>query len=202
LVTDDHDLPSIEADPLFARVVAAGQSMRRIDRAEESISDGQRSIWHQGKEMTELSSWEDDENEIQRQELEFLGLAVVYERGRGLRTGQVQEAKTEAGMQSADLIALDETPSVRTLQLSARLMREAKRDFYTQHLLRVLNDALTHRFNRPQTEVIGLNRWRRSLRRASVKLGALRRRRMQIAFYVGAGVAIGALVTGLVLLIT
>lgn len=201
-MTDDHDLPSIEADPLFVRVVAAGQSMRRIDRATESTSDGQQSIWHQGKEMTELLSWEDDESQIQRQELEFLGLAVVYEKGRGLKTGRVQDAKTDAGMPSADLVAFDETPSVRTLQLSARLIREARRDFYTQHLLQVLNDALTHRFNRPQTEVMGLARWRRSLRRASVRLGALRRRRVQIAFYVGAGVAIGAIVTGLLLLLT
>lgn len=200
MLTNDEHPPAVEADPLFARVLAAGQSLRRIDRAMERGPDGQRSIWHQGK-MSELMSWEDEQNEIERQELEFVGLAVEYRRGRGLRTGRVLDAPTGVGLPSSTHISFDDTMSIRTLQLCARLMREAKRDFYTQHLLQAVNDALTHRFKRPQTEVLGLGRWRQSLRRASVKLPQLPRRRLQIALYVGVGAAVGALVTGLLLLL-
>jgi len=81
------------------------------------------------------------------------------------------------------------------LELSARLLRGAKRDYYTQHLLQQLNDVLTKKFDRPQTQVFGLSRWRERLRRASDSLRRLRATRAQVMFYVGIGLVIGALVT-------
>ena len=80
-------------------------------------------------------------------------------------------------------------------ELSARLLRGAKRDYYTQHLLQQLNDVLTKKFDRPQTQVFGLSRWRERLRRASDSLRRLRATRAQVMFYVGIGLVIGALVT-------
>jgi hypothetical protein len=186
---------AIDADPLFARVCAAGGSLRRLDRSEKLNAEGQRSIWHQGKELTELISWEDANGAVQRQELSFLGLTLDYRRGKGLRTGTLTEERSEKSLPTADLIHYDVQPSLRVLELAARLLRESKKDFYTQHLLQQLNDALTTRFNRPQTQVYGLARWRERLRRASDTLRHLKAPRAQVIFYVTIGAAIGALIT-------
>lgn len=199
MVIGFHD---IETDPLFARILAAGESLRRIDRAEELNADGQRSVWHQGKELTELTSWENASGALERQELIFLGFALEYRQGFGLRTGVVQEDRAESGMPSADLMQYDEAPSLRVLELSSRLLREARRDYYTQHLLGQLNDALSMRFNRPHTQVYRLTRWKERLRRASDGLRHLRTRRTQIAFYLGVGMVVGALVTLAILAIS
>lgn len=194
MTEETHD---VEADPLFPRVCAAGASLRRIDRAEKLNDEGERSVWHQGAELTELITWEDDKTIIQRQELTFLGMALEYRRGHGLRTGTVEDERGDSGALAADLVNYDSFPSLRILELSARMLREAKRDYYTQHLLQQLNDALTTRFNRPQTQVYGLPRWRDRLRRASD--GLLRRRgtstRKQIIIYMVVGAILGALLT-------
>lgn len=186
----------IETDPLYERVCAAGASMVRIDRADRP-EDGKRSIWHQGNELSELTSWETSDSTLISQELSFLGMAVVYRRDNGLRTGTVVEVEdtSDPEMPTADQINFDAAPSLRSLQLAAQLLREAKRDYYIQHMLGMVNEALIKRFNRPQTEVHGLNRWKNRVRRASDKVRKLRLRRLQITLYVGIGMAIGALVT-------
>ena len=186
----------IEGDPLFARVCAAGASLRRIERSAEPDAEGRSSVWHQGKELTELTSWEADAGGLERQELVFLGYALDYRKGFGLRTGSVKETSGESGMPGIDLVEYDREPSQRVLELAARLLREAKRDFYTQHLLQHLNDILTTRFNRPQTQVYELNRWNERLHRASAKIRGVKRRHLQIAVYVGIGMVVGAVVAG------
>ncbi len=193
----DGDADAIEDDPLFERVMASGSSLVRIDRAERP-EDGRRSIWHQGRELSELTSWEGSDGELISQELSFLGLVVVYRQEDGLRTGVLVEDRefgSDPDMPTADQIEYDASPSLRSLQLAARLLREAKRDYFVQHMLGLVNESLTKRFNRPQTEVQGLNRWKSRVRRASDKLRKLRLRRLQIAIYVGIGMLIGALVT-------
>ncbi len=185
----------IEIDPLFPRVCAAGASLRRIDRAEQSNEKGERSIWHQGTELSELLSWEDKANVVQHQQLFFLGFTIEYRRGIGLRTGRVDDQRSDSGLPTTDLIQFDTQPVVRTLELGARLLREARRDYYIQHLLQQLNDALTTRFNRPQTQVYGLPKWRDRLRRASDGLRLLSGRHRMLALYLGVGAGIGAAIT-------
>ncbi|MBI5511226.1 MAG: hypothetical protein HY903_20895 [Deltaproteobacteria bacterium] len=192
----------IEADPLYPRVCAAGASLRRIERATEPDAEGRRSIWHQGKELTEITSWEDARGTLERQELLFMGYAVDYRSGQGLRTGAVKDGGNGAAMPGIDLIEFSAAPSQRIVELAARLLREAKRDYYTQHLLQHLNDALTTRFNRPQTQVYELRRWRQRLNRASQRIFSTKRRHNQIAVYVGAGVIAGAILTAAILAFT
>ena len=189
----------IEGDPLYPRICAAGASLRRIERSQEPDAEGRRSVWHQGKELTELTSWEAPlGGGLERQELVFMGYALDYRKGFGLRTGSVKETSGESGMPGIDLVEYDRDPSQRVLELAAKLLREAKRDFYTQHLLQQLNDILTTRFNRPQTQVYELNRWNERLHRASQKIRSVKRRHVQIAIYVGIGMLAGAIVAGVI----
>ena len=189
----------VEGDPLFPRVCAAGASLRRIERSTEPDGSGRRSVWHQGKELTELTSWEDAQGGIERQELIFMGFALDFRRGFGLRTGSVHETANDGSIPGIDLIEYDRDPTQRVLELAARLLRETKRDFYTQHLLQQLNDALTTRFNRPQTQVFELNRWYDRLHRASQKIHRVRRRHVQVTIYVGIGLAAGAMLAAIIL---
>jgi hypothetical protein len=191
----------IEDDPLFPRLCAAGASLRRIERSTEPDAEGRRSVWHQGKELTELTSWEATTGGLDRQELVFMGYALDYRKGFGLRTGSVREASGESGMPGIDLVEYDREPSQRVLELAARLLREARRDFYTQHLLQQLNDILTTRFNRPQTQVYELGRWNERLHRASQKLRHVKRRHVQVAIYVGIGMIAGAVIAGIIVAI-
>ena len=197
MVSNHHH--DVEADPLFPRVCAAANSLRRLDRRGHRRDADDRSIRHRGAERTGLATWEDDERVIQRQVLTFLGLAVEYRRGRGLRTGTAKEDPGDHGTAAAGRIRYDSSPSLRVVELSARLLREARRDYYTQHLLQQINDALTTRFNRPQTQVYGLMRWRDRLRRASVGLRRMRRGRRQIVVYLVIGAFVGAAVTAVIL---
>ncbi len=190
---------SVQADPLLPRILAAGESLRRIQRSENLAADGRRSIWHQGTELTELLSWEDRELAIDRQELTFLNLVVDYRKGRGLRTGIVPDAERENGRPTADMIEFDVAPSERILLLAAQLLRQAKRDYYTQHLLSNINDLLDSRFSHAQTQVYELGRWKDRLRRASAKVRELPKHRLRIAIYVGTGLVVGATIAALVL---
>jgi len=191
----------IESDPLFPRVCTAGASLRRIERGAVPDADGHRSIWHQGKELTELTSWEDATGTIERQELVFMGHALDYRTGIGLRTGTVKENTGSSGMPESDLIEFDRDPSERVCELAARLLREARRDFYTQHLLQHVNESLSNRFRRPQTQVYELGRWQRRLQRASQKVRLIKRRHLQILMYVGVGMVLGAVLAALLLTI-
>lgn len=190
---------SVEADPLLPRILAAGESLRRIQRSENLAADGRRSIWHQGTELTELLSWEDRDLAIDHQELTFLNLVVDYRKGRGLRTGIVPDAERENGRPTTDMIEFDPTPSERILLLAAQLLRQAKRDYYTQHLLSNINDLLDSRFSQAQTQVYELGRWKDRLRRASAKVRELPKHRLRLALYVATGLVVGATIAALVL---
>jgi hypothetical protein len=191
----------VESDPLFLRAGALGASLRRVDRATERSDADERSVWHLGTDCTELTTWEDAQSVIQRQELVFLGMALEYRRGHGLRTGNIETAESNNGVPTVDRVRYDTRPAVRVVELAARLLRESRRDYYTQHLLKHLNDSLTTRFDRPQTLVYGLARWRDRLRRASNGLGVLRANKKPL-IYLAVGLAVGALLTLGVLAIT
>lgn len=185
----------IELDPLFPRARSAGSHLRRAEGGSEADETGQRTIRHEGAELTELRSLEDERGTIQHQELLFFGFAVEYRHSLGLRTGAVAPAPADAELPTAEAVRFDASPVLRVLELSARLLREARRDYYVQHLLGHVNDALTKRFGRPQTQVFGLPRWRDRLRRASSGLRRLHEQRVQVMILVGIGMAVGALAT-------
>lgn len=195
----------IEKDPLFARACAAGSTLRRIDRAEITAKDGGKSIWHQGRDLIELYSFEDASGAIVRQELLFFGLAVEYRQQHGFRTGSMDTSeRSKTGVARAELLAYDPKPSQRVIELAGRLLRAAKRDFYTQHLLKQLNELMNTRFMQPETQIFDLGHWKDRLKKRGNKAGVKRRFWHVVPFpfvlYVSLGVLLGIVIMLIILL--
>lgn len=128
----------------IALVREIGESFRRL-RGDESYSDGIRTIWHRGKMRTEMLSWEDQEGKIVRQELAFMGMVILFKQGKPLTTGTVplDDKETAAGRPMTELVKQDPAPNSEALDLSSHLLKNIpERDYYAQHLLKHVNDAV------------------------------------------------------------
>ena len=129
----------------LALVREIGESIRRV-RGDETFDDqGVRTIWHQGTMRTEMLSWEDRDGAIARQELAFTGLVVLFELGRSVTTGRlpIDDEQTGGGRPMADLVEPDPAPAHETLDLASHLLKAIPdRDYYAQHMLKHINDAV------------------------------------------------------------
>ncbi|HKI87049.1 MAG TPA: hypothetical protein VKA53_09915 [Thermoanaerobaculia bacterium] len=123
----------------------AADSVRRMQANEEFDKDGLRTIWHRGRQRTEMLSWENQTNQIVRQELSIFGMVVEFRRGEALRTGRIPSSDTlsNGGKPMSHLIKMDDKPDKKILTYASHLLKHIKgRDFYAQHLLREVNDAI------------------------------------------------------------
>lgn len=156
------------ADQAEAILKDIGRAMRRVEGTNKTEKDGVRTVWHQSKLRTELLSWEKmADRSIDRQELCFFGKMVEYRAGKGVRTGTIpnsamQEDPAGPRVSKSELFvpARDVEPLV--LDAASRILREcSKRDFYTQHLLRAVNEALAKAdVKTMRTQVNGLDFFR------------------------------------------
>ena len=134
-------------DDTMSKLVAAGPSFRRMTHANEEFgADGVRTIWHRGRERTELLSWEDKAQQIIRQELTFLGMVVELKEPDTLKTGTVplEHDTSQRGQGTGEGIQLDSSVSARTLDFASTFLRHVPdRDYYVQHLLKKLNACIS-----------------------------------------------------------
>ncbi len=139
-----------------------GRSLRRVKGKDTFGKDGLRVIWHQGKLRTDLSSWENDKQEIHRQEFSFFGHMVEFRLGHGLRTGTLPSGNGE-GPQSltpkSELFKPQRDLDIGILDAGSTILRAiGKRDYFTQHMLKELNAALNEMSKAvKRTQVLGLD---------------------------------------------
>lgn len=177
------------ADPLFLQVQKLGQSLRRAAKPKADRLPA-TPIEHQGPNAF-LRSWSDKNGQASRQELLFLDRTITYQQNSPLRTGRKQNNAFEGG---PELLEFDTNLSIQTLELASHLLREAPRDYFIQHLMQQIHEALEEHFNLQTTQVTRLRTIRDTLRRASAKLSGFTDPKAALALYIGLGVAVGAMV--------
>jgi hypothetical protein len=156
------------ADQAEAILKDIGRAMRRVEGTNKTEKDGIRTVWHQSKLRTELLSWEKmADRSIDRQELCFFGKMVEFRKGKGVRTGTIPNAaatEDPAGprVSKSELFVPARDVEALVLDAVSRILREcSKRDFYTQHLLREVNEALAKAdVKTMRTQVNGLDFFR------------------------------------------
>lgn len=156
------------ADQAEAILRDIGRAMRRVEGTNKTEKDGVRTIWHQSKLRTELLSWENiADRSIDRQELSFFGKMIEFRRGKGIRTGTIPNASAQDDPQGprvskSELFVPARELEPLVLDAASRILREcSKRDFYTQHLLREVNEALAKAdVKTMRTQVNGLDFFR------------------------------------------
>jgi hypothetical protein len=146
MVSKDNGRPepsALAANIALMREIA--ESIRRVRGDESYDGKGIRTIWHQGKMATEMLSWEDQKGNIIRQELAFTGIVVMYKQGKPMTTGKLplDDKQTGGGRPMTDLIKQDPAPVSDTLDMASHLLKNIPdRDYYAQHLLKYINDAV------------------------------------------------------------
>jgi hypothetical protein len=142
---------------------AAG-TFRRMVSKDEPDAQGLNTIWHRGQLRSELLSWETSSGIIEKQEFTFAGMAIVINKSKGIFTGCIEAPETDPGRNrindtSIRLLQMDNIVNLSTLEYAAHFMKHIpKRDFYTQHLLKEINDAITNSgFDASCTSVSSLN---------------------------------------------
>lgn len=137
---------SAEGRVTLAMVVEAAAGLKRLESTGEVTPDGLRAVRHRGEQHLEMVSWENERDEIVRQELFVFGLAVEFQRGQGLRTGEIPSGQggwPDDAKPLGDVAEMSETPDLATLELVSHLLKNVKdRDSYGQHLLRLANLTL------------------------------------------------------------
>ena len=140
------------------------RTVRRM-RADESFdANGFRTVWHRGRQNVELLSWENEDKQITKQELSMLGMVIEFNQGKPLRTGTVPtHTEGAAGAAASHLVTMDERPKPRSLILASHLLKHIQgRDFYAQHLLKEVNDAIvSFGFDDARTAVSSLSNFSR-----------------------------------------
>ena len=129
----------------LAVIADAARSFRRVRGDESYDAKGLRTLWHQGKLRTELLTWENRKGYIVRQELSFFGYVVDFREGKALSTGHVklEDAYTDTGAPKGNLVQADSKLDRTTLEYASQLLKNVPdRDYYAQHLLKQVNDAL------------------------------------------------------------
>ncbi|MCC6807112.1 MAG: hypothetical protein IT381_06790 [Deltaproteobacteria bacterium] len=160
--------PSETADQAEAILRDIGRAMRRVEGTNKTEKEGLRCVWHQSKLRTELLSWEKmADRTIDRQELCFFGKMVEFRIGKGIRTGTIpnsalSEDQEGPRVSKAELFVPTRDPDALVLDAASRILREcSKRDFYTQHLLREVNETLAKAdVKTMRTQVNGLDFFR------------------------------------------
>ena len=142
----------------------AAASFRRVVSKDELDAQGLKTVWHRGQLRSELLSWETSSGIIEKQEFTFAGMAIVINKSTGIFTGVVEAPETNPGRNrisdtSIRLLQMDNIPNISTLEYAAHFMKHiTKRDFYTQHILKEINDAITTSgFDESRTSVSSLN---------------------------------------------
>jgi hypothetical protein len=170
-----------------------GRAMRRVEGTSPE-KNGVRTVWHQSKLRTELLSWERlEDKSIDRQELCFFGKMVEFRKGKGLRTGTIPNAslQEDAGprVSKSELFIPGRDLDALVLDAASRILREcSKRDFYTQHLLREVNEAIAKcDVKTMRTQVNGLDFFREienAGRESSVQIGGDRNNITRLALLI------------------
>jgi len=143
----------------LAQLAEVAQSFRRIKSKEEYDKQGVRAIWHSGRLRSELLSWETRENVIVRQELSFFGHVIDYRQNHPVRTGRVASdpsaADDSTSRPDGSLVTFDPTLDKRTLEYASHLLKYVPdRDYYAQHLLKHVNEAIAKAgIDRSRTQV-------------------------------------------------
>ncbi len=168
-----RDSTAIEGNHALLEDLA--KSFRRI-RGDESFDDeGIRTVWHQGRLRTELLSWEDRKGRVVKQELCFFGLVTEYRQGKPVRTGHLpaeeSSMSSSGGRPMSHLIKMDPTPAHRTLDYASHMLKHVPgRDFYAQHLLKVVNDTLNRLgFDEGRTVVSSLDAYSKKNKQLSTE---------------------------------
>jgi hypothetical protein len=138
-------------------IAEAAKSFRRVRGDEAYDAKGLRTIWHQGKLRTELLTWESKRGLIVRQELSFFSNVVDFREGKPLITGRLKhgDVDTDTGAPRSNQIEPDPKPVRVTLEYASHLLRNVPdRDYYAQHFLKQVNDALNAEFDDESHTVI------------------------------------------------
>ena len=174
-MTNQNDVKSNEASPSFfeaegsikgnqTMLADAAVNFRRVVSKDDPDKDGLTTVWHRGKLRSELLSWENSSGIIEKQEFSFAGMVVVLNKSKGLFTGYVESPETDPGRNrvsdtSIRLLQMDNIVNLTTLEYAAHFLKHVpKRDFYTQHLLKEVNDSIANSgFDEARTSVSSLN---------------------------------------------
>jgi len=143
----------------LAMIAEAAQSFRRVHGDESYDVKGVRTIWHQGKLRTEMLSWENKKGLILHQELSFCGLVVGFHEGRTVTTGRVklEDSNTDTGSPKTNVVLPDAKAARSTLEYASHLLKNVPdRDYYGQHLLKQVNDALNAEFEDETHTVVSI----------------------------------------------
>ncbi len=127
-------------------VEEAAQSMRRMQANEEFDAEGIRTIWHRGRNRVEMLSWENRDNVIVRQELSIFGMVIDFRQGHGLRTGNLplDDESEVGGRPIGKTVKFTPRLADNILDYAAHLLKHIRnRDFYAQHMLKEVHDAIT-----------------------------------------------------------
>lgn len=137
-----------------------GRSMRRVKSKDTRDKAGLRVVWHQGKLRTDLSSWEDEAKDINRQEFSFFNQMVEFRTGQALRTGTVPNTPSDDANLTprSALFVPHRDPDITVLEAASSILRAcSKRDYFTQHLLKEVNRTLNEsQKSFKRTQVLGL----------------------------------------------
>ena len=152
------------------------ETLQRVAGNEDFDANGVRTVLHRGR-MCELLSWEDKDGNIVKQELTFAGSVIEHRTRARVRTGHVPMSEEQSGSgQAAKSIDLDPNPSQKTLAHAAHfLKRSPMRDFYTQHLLKQVNEALNIGFGDERTCVENPQSFGRGKSRLTLGIGGPRK---------------------------
>jgi hypothetical protein len=138
-------------------IADAARSLRRVRSDEEYDGKGLRTIWHQGKLRSEMLTWENKQGTIVRQELSFFDYVINFYEHKQLNTGRVkrEDTTTDVGAPKGNLVLPDAKPVRATLEYASHLLKNVQnRDYYEQHLLKQVNDALNAEFDDDSHTVI------------------------------------------------
>ncbi|MBI5511225.1 MAG: hypothetical protein HY903_20890 [Deltaproteobacteria bacterium] len=144
----------------LALLTEAAGTFRRVKGDEAYDAQGVRTIWHQGRPRIEMLSWENKAGTILRQELSFFARVVDFRQGKPVNTGRVphEEPTTDSGAPRGNVVTHDPRPSHETLRYASHLLKHVlERDFYSQHLLKQINDAINTEFDDTHTVVSGMD---------------------------------------------
>ena len=147
----------------------AAATFRRVVANDEPDAGGLKTVWHRGQLRSELLSWETSTGMIEKQEFTFAGMAIVINKAKGVFTGFVEKTETDPGRNrlndtSIRLLQMDSIINISTLEYAAHFLKHLpKRDFYTQHLLKEINDAIASSgFDESRTNVSSLSDFSKS----------------------------------------
>jgi len=129
--------------PSEPEVSAAIRALRRLHGTQPPPAPGtHRTVWHQGGPQADLLSSEDVQGRVVRQEFTLFQDYFLWTGQHGLRTGQVADEASAAGMKGTPTIAFDRTPDAERLARALSGLRASQSDDpYLLHLKQVLEAA-------------------------------------------------------------